>query len=309
EQEEEEEEEQEEEASAPARRMDVVWLKRDVRLVDHAPLWEAATGGRPFRMLFMYEPDHSLTSRCTAPTWRSWRRAWRRRGAAPPRRRGGRRARGGRGARPPLRDRAARGGHRRAGRPARGVAAGPPAVAPGETEHGASFARDRRVARWCRAEGVRWVQLPQSGVVRGLAHGGGRWQAAWRAHLEAHLQEDALPTRSASTAAPRWAGSGGPPPGSLGRSPSASSACPRPRRATARRAKAGASRAPWIFSRASWRGSGGEVLGGHLLPEQLLDGVQPPVALPGLGAHLAADGVAERGGTAPDRPGQVEEVA
>ena len=39
------------------RGMDVVWLKKDVRLHDHAPLCEAARSGRPFVVLFLYEPE------------------------------------------------------------------------------------------------------------------------------------------------------------------------------------------------------------------------------------------------------------
>ena len=37
--------------------LDVVWLKRDVRLHDHGPLHTASTSGRRFLILFIYEPD------------------------------------------------------------------------------------------------------------------------------------------------------------------------------------------------------------------------------------------------------------
>lgn len=39
--------------------MDVVWLKKDLRLHDHAPLSQIATGGncRPCLILYLYEPD------------------------------------------------------------------------------------------------------------------------------------------------------------------------------------------------------------------------------------------------------------
>jgi len=53
-----------------------------------------------------------------------------------------------------------------------------------ETGNGASYARDRAVARWCRARGVRWHELPQFGVVRRLDDRD-RWQAAWEAHVAA----------------------------------------------------------------------------------------------------------------------------
>ncbi len=38
-----------------------------------------------------------------------------------------------------------------------------------ETGNGWTYARDRKVAAWARAQGIEWQELPQSGVVRGLA--------------------------------------------------------------------------------------------------------------------------------------------
>ncbi|WP_345793679.1 FAD-binding domain-containing protein [Thauera sp. JM12B12] len=53
-----------------------------------------------------------------------------------------------------------------------------------ETGNGASYARDRAVAAWCRARGVRWHEVAQFGVVRRLDDRD-RWQAAWEAHVAA----------------------------------------------------------------------------------------------------------------------------
>ena len=53
-----------------------------------------------------------------------------------------------------------------------------------ETGNGASYARDRAVAAWCRARGVRWHEVPQFGVVRRLDDRD-RWQAAWEARVAA----------------------------------------------------------------------------------------------------------------------------
>jgi deoxyribodipyrimidine photo-lyase len=44
-----------------------------------------------------------------------------------------------------------------------------------ETGNGWTYARDRRVAAWARASGIEWREVPQSGVVRRLAHRNG-WQ-------------------------------------------------------------------------------------------------------------------------------------
>ena len=53
-----------------------------------------------------------------------------------------------------------------------------------ETGNGASYARDRAVAAWCRTHGVRWQEVAQFGVVRRLADRD-RWQAHWEAHVTA----------------------------------------------------------------------------------------------------------------------------
>lgn len=37
--------------------MDVIWLKKDVRLIDNAPLSLISTTNRPCLILYFYEPD------------------------------------------------------------------------------------------------------------------------------------------------------------------------------------------------------------------------------------------------------------
>jgi deoxyribodipyrimidine photo-lyase len=51
-----------------------------------------------------------------------------------------------------------------------------------ETGDGWTFARDRRVAGWARAQGVAWHELPGAGVVRGLASRDG-WAARWERRM------------------------------------------------------------------------------------------------------------------------------
>lgn len=53
-----------------------------------------------------------------------------------------------------------------------------------ETGPGWSYARDLAVAAWCRSRGVRWVELPQHGVVRRLRRREG-WAARWQARMDA----------------------------------------------------------------------------------------------------------------------------
>jgi deoxyribodipyrimidine photo-lyase len=55
-----------------------------------------------------------------------------------------------------------------------------------ETGPGWSYARDRAVRAWCRAHGVVWTEWPQTGVVRGLRDRRG-WADRWQARMEADL--------------------------------------------------------------------------------------------------------------------------
>ncbi len=57
-----------------------------------------------------------------------------------------------------------------------------------ETGNGWTYARDLRVAAWCRSHGVAWQEQAQFGVVRGLKNRN-LWQAAWEKHMAAPLQQ------------------------------------------------------------------------------------------------------------------------
>ena len=55
-----------------------------------------------------------------------------------------------------------------------------------ETGPGWSYARDKQVAQWCRAQGVNWQEWPQNGVVRRLRSRSG-WAARWQARMDAPI--------------------------------------------------------------------------------------------------------------------------
>lgn len=61
-----------------------------------------------------------------------------------------------------------------------------------ETGNGWTYARDRRVAAWARAQGLGWLELPQSGVVRRLAGRDG-----WAARRDAFVTRPQAPTPAA----------------------------------------------------------------------------------------------------------------
>lgn len=53
-----------------------------------------------------------------------------------------------------------------------------------ETGPGWSYTRDLAVADWCRSQGVRWLESPQTGVVRRLRSRAG-WAARWAQRMDA----------------------------------------------------------------------------------------------------------------------------
>lgn len=151
----------------------VVWLKRDLRLHDHAPLAAAAARG-PIVLLYMIEPDLWRQADSSSRHWQFIRdclidlnRTLRPLGGAVVIRSGA----------------------------AEAVLAGLRAeLGPftlwshEETGNDWSFARDRAVQRWCRAQGVPWREFPTNGVVRRLST-----RDAWSAQRDATLRAPVLP--------------------------------------------------------------------------------------------------------------------
>ena len=147
----------------------IVWFKRDLRLVDHAALVAAAQCGRVLP-LYIVEPDlwrepdmaerHWL-SLCDALSCldQSLRRL---------------------GARLIIRVGDADSVLEEL-RHSHGIAG---LFSHEETGNGWTFARDRRVGRWARAHGINWIELPQTGVVRGLKDRNG-WAARWETRMRA----------------------------------------------------------------------------------------------------------------------------
>ena len=178
-------------------RYGVVWFKRDLRVQDHAPLAEAAARG-PVLCLYILEPALWRQPDAAAQHLGFVRESLREL-HADLRRRG-------------LRLRLAVGD-------AQEMLARLHAQAPfealyshQETGNGASFERDRRVARWCREQGVAWHEPRPWGVVRGLRERR-QWVRQWEAHMAA--PQAGLPLRLEDAAVP-WAHDPWPEPVSLG---------------------------------------------------------------------------------------------
>lgn len=169
----------------------VVWFKRDLRIADHAPLLQAWRAG-PVLALWVIEPDGwgepdasvrqlAFALECADALD------------------GELRALGGRLL-------------RRIGRIESVLSELRAAFGPftlrshEETGNGWSYARDRRVAAWCRAYDVPWVESPNAGVVRRLADRD-RWSDLWMQRMQpAPLPSLAEALRERGAAPLRWAG-------------------------------------------------------------------------------------------------------
>ncbi len=147
--------------------MQLVWLKRDLRTQDHRPLVEAAARG-PVLALYVAEPAYWALPDTSARQWSFIAECL---------------------------------AELRTALQARG---GDLVVRTGDTvetlaqlhaEHGISqiwsheetgnlwtFARDKAIGRFCRAQGISWTEIPQFGVVRRLSSRN-RWASAWEQRM------------------------------------------------------------------------------------------------------------------------------
>lgn len=63
-----------------------------------------------------------------------------------------------------------------------------------ETGNGWTYARDLRVADWCRSQNVEWTELPQNGVIRRL-----KSREGWAGRWEQRMSENCAPAPAALT--------------------------------------------------------------------------------------------------------------
>jgi len=165
----------------------LVWFKRDLRLRDHAPLAQAAERG-PLLAVFVHEPAFRAAAefdpmhQCFAEDCLD-----------------------------ELRD-----GLARLGVPLLELAGELPQLfatlhallpierlwAHEETGQWWTYQRDLAVARWCRAQGIEFIELPQTGVIRRLRSRDG-WARRWEQRLR--RPEAVLPATLAGVAAPQIA--------------------------------------------------------------------------------------------------------
>lgn len=155
----------------------LVWLKRDLRLNDHRPIWEAAQLG-PTVVLYAFEPGLWAMPELDRSHFDFIRQS--------------------------LQDLSTRLSEI-GGRLAIRVGEMPDVFVQiardfkverlyshEETGNGFTYDRDRRVARWARQSGIEWKQYPQNGVVRALKSRNG-WAELWQQRMNAPMPP--TPTR------------------------------------------------------------------------------------------------------------------
>lgn len=161
----------------------VVWFKRDLRVVDHAPLSEAARLG-PVLPLYIAEPELWRNPDASARQWSFAHESIRE-----------------------LQVELAALGQPLVIRVGETIAVldrlrqalGPIALwSHQETGNAWTYARDRAVRGWARAQDIPWIERPQHGVIRGLASRDG-WAARWDRFM-------ALPPTTPPLALPPLAG-------------------------------------------------------------------------------------------------------
>ncbi|MGA1286774.1 MAG: FAD-binding domain-containing protein [Rubrivivax sp.] len=158
----------------------IVWLKRDLRLDDHAPLATAARASQAL-VVFLIEPEW-----LQSPEFDPMHLAFALESLADLRRQG----------LPVL----VRAGSAVATLEALRATHGcDHLLSHEETGPGWSYGRDLAVAAWCRGHGIAWTEFPQTGVVRRLRTRQG-WAGRWQARMDAPavptpaLQAQAWPT-------------------------------------------------------------------------------------------------------------------
>jgi deoxyribodipyrimidine photo-lyase len=147
--------------------LQLVWFKRDLRVVDHRPLLEASKRGVVLP-LYVAEPELWRQPDVSDRQWQFCREALQ-----------------------DLRDGLAALGQPlvvRSGdvvkvleraRQQFGIAA---LWSHEETGNGWTYQRDKRVASWCRQHGIVWTEIPQFGVIRRLRSRNG-WAKSWEAQM------------------------------------------------------------------------------------------------------------------------------
>jgi deoxyribodipyrimidine photo-lyase len=176
--------------------LQVVWFKRDLRTVDHAPLYEASQRGW-VAPLYIFEPDLWRQPDASDRQWQFARECLleldRALGALAGR---------------------SHGLIMRVGdavevleqiHQSHGIAA---LWAHQEVGNDWTFRRDRAVRRWARERGVPFHEIPQDGIIRGL-----KSREGWRDHWEAEMRRPLIPEPPALQIAPLRSD---PLPGSIG---------------------------------------------------------------------------------------------
>ena len=159
------------------RKINVVWLKKDVRLHDHAPLYHAIREELPVLLIYFFEPS---VMNAPESDERHWRFAYQ-------------------GVRE-LQAKLAGHGHCAWYFHAEVIPVFDRLTAHYNIQHifsheetglAITFERDRAVSRWCKEKGIRWREFERDGIQRGIRTRQG-WQKYWDHYMNSGQLQPAL---------------------------------------------------------------------------------------------------------------------
>ena len=149
--------------------IDIVWLKRDLRLYDHAAFQAAASSGRPIIIVYCFEP-----SLINHPDYsdRHWRFVWESLECIQRRLPGNILVT-----------------HQEALQLFRELSVSytlNTVYSHQEVGVRMTFDRDVKIGKWFKANSVKWIEFPFSGIRRGLSNRKG-WRKHWKQYIEANI--------------------------------------------------------------------------------------------------------------------------
>jgi deoxyribodipyrimidine photo-lyase len=144
--------------------VDILWFKRDLRLADHAPLRAALTSPRPVICIFLFEPSVIASSDSDMRHWRFAAECLR-----------------------DLREEMEQCGlyltifHEEAEKTFSRLLETydiKEVFSHQEIGNGLTFERDKNISIFFKKNGIRWIEFPTNGIIRGLKHRDG-WDKKW----------------------------------------------------------------------------------------------------------------------------------
>jgi deoxyribodipyrimidine photo-lyase len=145
--------------------INLVWLKRDLRLTDHQPLWQAVQSNLPFIIVYVFEPDYWQQADTSARQWQFIYHSL-----------------------IELKDQAQKqngdiwvlqGDSQQCLELIHQQFTIKHIFSHQETGNDWTYQRDKRIGHWCKTQNIRWIEEPQFAVTRGKLNRD-KWDSLWQ---------------------------------------------------------------------------------------------------------------------------------